>query len=94
VFHRWRESREDSLRICGSRDGIEPLRAVRVNIEIMRAFVQLHRMLGANEELARRLDTLEQKYDGQFREVFRAIRELMTPPRRAQRTIGFHGARR
>jgi len=39
-------------------------RAVRVNIEIMRAFVQLRRMLGANEELARKLDALEQKYDG------------------------------
>ena len=38
--------------------------AVRVNIEIMRAFVQLRRMLGANEELARKLDALEQKYDG------------------------------
>jgi hypothetical protein len=37
-------------------------RAVRVNIEIMRAFVQLRRMLGANEELARKLDALEQKY--------------------------------
>jgi hypothetical protein len=69
-------------------------RAVRVNIEIMRAFVQLRRMLGANEELARKLDALEQKYDGQFRAVFQAIRELMTPPRRPQRTIGFQGARR
>ena len=69
-------------------------RAVRVNIEIMRAFVQLRRILGANEELARKLDALEQKYDGQFRAVFQAIRELMTPPRRPQRTIGFQGARR
>jgi ORF6N domain len=67
-------------------------RAVRVNIEIMRAFVQLRRMLGANEELARKLDALEQKYDGQFRVVFQAIRELMTPSRRSQRTIGFRGA--
>jgi hypothetical protein len=66
-------------------------RAVRVNIEIMRAFVQLRRMLGANEELARKLDALEQKYDGQFRAVFQAIRELMTPSRRPQRTIGFRG---
>ena len=66
-------------------------RAVRVNIEIMRAFVQLRRMLGANEELARKLDALEQEYDGQFRAVFHAIRELMTPTRRPQRTIGFQG---
>ena len=67
-------------------------RAVRVNIEIMRAFVQLRRMLGANEELARKLDALEQKYDSQFRVVFQAIRELMTPSRPPQRTIGFRGA--
>ena len=46
-------------------------RAVRVNLEIMRAFVQLRRMLGANEELAGKLDALERKYDGQFRAVFR-----------------------
>jgi len=64
-------------------------RAVRVNIEIMRAFVQLRRMLGANEELASKLDALEQKYDSQFRAVFQAIRELMTPSRPPQRTIGF-----
>ena len=64
-------------------------RAVRVNIEIMRAFVQLRRMLGANEELARKLDALEQKYDGQFRVVFQAIRELMTPPQPPRRSIGF-----
>lgn len=64
-------------------------RAVRVNIEIMRAFVQLRRMLTANEELTRKLDALERKYDGQFRAVFQAIRELMTPSRRSQRTIGF-----
>ena len=69
-------------------------RAVRVNIEIMRAFVQLRRMLGANEELARKLDALEQKYDSQFRAVFQAIRELMTPSRPPKRTIGFRGVGR
>ena len=66
-------------------------RAVRVNVEIMRAFVQLRRALGANAELARRLDALEQKYDGQFRVVFHAIRELMTPSRSSRRSIGFRG---
>ncbi len=66
-------------------------RAVRVNIEIMRAFVQLRRILGANEELARKLDALEQKYDSQFRAVFHAIRELMMPSRPPKRTIGFRG---
>jgi hypothetical protein len=55
-------------------------RAVQVNIEIMRAFVRLRQMLGANVELAKKLDALEKKYDAQFRVVFDAIRELMTPP--------------
>lgn len=64
-------------------------RAVRVNIRIMRAFVQLRRALGAHAELARKLDALEHKYDGQFQIVFEAIRELMTPSRSPRRTIGF-----
>jgi hypothetical protein len=64
-------------------------RAIQVNIEIMRAFVRLRRMLQTNEELARKLATLERKYDGQFRVVFDAIRELMTPPPHARRRIGF-----
>ena len=66
-------------------------RAVRVNIEIMRAFVRLRRMLATHADLAQRLDELESKYDAQFRIVFDAIRELMAPsdpPRK--RRIGFH----
>jgi hypothetical protein len=66
-------------------------RAVRVNIEIMRAFVRLRRMLASHAELARRLDELERKYDSQFRVVFDAIRELMAPPPEPRRKrIGFH----
>ena len=64
-------------------------RAVRVNIEIMRAFVRLRQMLESNAQLAKKLDTLERKYDGRFRVVFDAIRELMTPPVPAKRRIGF-----
>lgn len=64
-------------------------RAVQVNIEIMRAFVRLRQMLGANVELAKKLDALEKKYDAQFRVVFDAIRELMTPPAKAGKRIGF-----
>jgi len=65
-------------------------RAVRVNIEIMRAFVQLRQMLASNAELARKLETLEKKYDAQFKVVFDAIRQLMSPPARPKREIGFH----
>ena len=64
-------------------------RAVRVNIEIMRAFVRLREMLQTNKELARKLDALETKYDSQFKVVFQAIRELMTPPPKPRKQIGF-----
>ncbi|NWF52847.1 MAG: ORF6N domain-containing protein, partial [Nitrospirae bacterium] len=55
-------------------------RAIKVNIEIMRAFVRLRQLLASNKELARRLDELEKKYDAQFKAVFDAIRQLMIPP--------------
>jgi hypothetical protein len=64
-------------------------RAVRVNVEIMRAFVRLRRLLETNKELASKLAELEAKYDGQFKIVFDAIRELMTPPETPRRPIGF-----
>jgi len=66
-------------------------RAVRVNIEIMRAFVRLRQMLATHAELARKLEALEKKYDTQFKAVFDAIRELMTPTESSKRRIGFHG---
>jgi len=64
-------------------------RAVQVNIAIMRAFVQLREMITSNKGLARRLNELEKKYDGQFRVVFEAIRELMAEPAPKSRRIGF-----
>ena len=68
---------------------LQSKRAVQVNIEIMRAFARLRRMLASNEELARKLAALERKYDAQFKIVFDAIRELMTPPTPKRRRIGF-----
>lgn len=64
-------------------------RAVRVNVEIMRAFVRLRDLIGHNRQLARRLDELESRYDRQFKVVFDAIRELMAPPAVPRRRIGF-----
>ena len=64
-------------------------RAVLVNVEIMRAFVRLRQILGAHADLARKLAALERKYDSQFKAVFDAIRELMTPPPAKKRPIGF-----
>jgi hypothetical protein len=65
-------------------------RAVQVNIEIMRAFVRLRQLLSSNAELARKLEALENKYDRQFKAVFDAIRQLMSPPKEKRREIGFH----
>ncbi len=64
-------------------------RAIHVNVEIMRAFVRLRQMLASNAELAHKLDTLEKKYDTQFKIVFDAIRQLMTPPETKKGRIGF-----
>jgi hypothetical protein len=64
-------------------------RAIKVNIEIMRAFVRLRRMVASHADLARKLDALEKKYDAQFKVVFDAIRQLMTPPESKRRHIGF-----
>jgi hypothetical protein len=64
-------------------------RAIQVNIEIMRAFVRLRRILAAHAQLARKLDALEKKYDNQFKVVFDAIHELMTPAPASRRRIGF-----
>ena len=55
----------------------------------MRTFVRLRRILATHEDLARKMVALEKKYDAQFKVVFDAIRELMTPPVPAKRRIGF-----
>jgi chromosome condensin MukBEF ATPase and DNA-binding subunit MukB len=68
-------------------------KAVRVNIEIMRAFVKLRAFISSNQELARKLAELEQRYDRQFKVVFDAIRELMSPTEPPKkRRIGFGGS--
>jgi len=64
-------------------------RAIAVNIEIMRVFVRLRRTLSATRELARRIDALEERTDGQFEVVFDAIRALMNPALKPKRRIGY-----
>ena len=64
-------------------------RAIRVNIEIMRAFVRLRRLLSSNEALARKLAALERKYDKRFQAIFEVIRKLMIPAETERRPIGF-----
>ena len=64
--------------------------AVQVNIEIMRTFVRLRQVLATHKALARKIEAMEQKYDGQFKVVFEALRALMEPPKRTKKPIGFH----
>ena len=64
-------------------------RAVEVNIQIIRVFVQLREMIASHKDLAKRLNELEKKYDAQFQIVFDAIRELIVPPDEDRRKIGF-----
>lgn len=65
-------------------------RAVQVSIAIIKTFVRLREMLAGNAALARKLEELEGKYDHQFKVVFDAIRQIMTPPEPPRRRIGFH----
>ena len=66
-------------------------RAIMVNIQIMRAFIQLRRMLLANKDLRHKIEAMERKYDKQFAIVFQAIKQLLEPPpAKEKRVIGFH----
>jgi len=68
-------------------------RAVKVNIAIMRAFVKLRQTLETNRELAHRFAELESrvgKYDEEIAGILDAIRQLMAPPEKQRREIGFH----
>jgi hypothetical protein len=72
-------------------------RAVQVNVAIMRAFVQLRQVLSGHAELARKFAELERRiagHDGAIRSLFAAIRQLMAPPKKPHREIGFHAIKR
>jgi hypothetical protein len=64
-------------------------RAIEVNVEIMRTFVKLRQWLSTSKELDRKLDSLEKKYDGQFKVVFEAIRLLMKEEVKPKHKLGF-----
>ena len=68
-------------------------RAIRVNIEIMRAFVRLHQLLASHKELAQKLEELERHlkvHDEHIQAIFSAIRQLMAAPEKQPKKIGFH----
>jgi hypothetical protein len=63
--------------------------AIKVNIEIMRAFVSIRRMALNYSDLVSRIDSLEEKFDNQFTEVFQALRYLIEPPQKPRNKIGY-----
>jgi hypothetical protein len=71
-------------------------RAIAVNIEIMRAFVELRRVAGSFEELQERLNQMEldigarlSEHDEQLRQIFAVLRQLIAPPAPPKRPVGF-----
>jgi hypothetical protein len=63
--------------------------AAQVSIQVVRAFIKLREAVASHKELTQRIDELEKKYDGHFKLVFDAVRQLMTPPEPKRRKIGF-----
>jgi hypothetical protein len=63
--------------------------AVRVNIQIMRTFVALRKLLDTHKDLSKKFEEMEKKYDQRFQTVFEAIRQLLEPPAKSDRKIGF-----
>ncbi len=63
--------------------------AVQVNIEIIRAFVKLRKMIDSHKELRQQIQDLEKKYDKNFKAVFEAIHHLIAPSEQTKRPIGF-----
>ena len=64
-------------------------RAIRVNIEIIKAFVTLRKLLVRHKDLKKKIEEMESKYDEQFRVVFEAIRQLFSEDEKLKRKIGF-----
>ena len=64
-------------------------KAIKVNIEIMRAFVSIRKMALNYTDLVSRIDSLEEKFDDQFTEVFQALRYLIEPPQKPRKKIGY-----
>ena len=64
-------------------------RAIQVNIQIMRTFIKIREMLATHKDLKQKIEELEKKYDAQFKVVFDAIKQLMEPPQKTRKRIGF-----
>ena len=64
--------------------------AVRMSLQVVRAFVRLQEILATHKDLARKIEEMEMQYDANFRVLFNAVRRLSNPPVRKKRMIGFH----
>jgi len=64
--------------------------AIHASIQVVRIFIYLRKLLLSHEDLGRKIESLERKYDTQFKVVFEAIKQLMAPPDVPKRRIGFH----
>lgn len=64
-------------------------RAIQVNIQIMRSFVRLRQMVTSHDDLRLKLESLEQRYDEQFKIVFDAMRQLLAEDEEPKTEIGF-----
>ena len=64
-------------------------RAIRVNIQIMRAFIKLRQMYISHKDLKRKIAAMERKYDEQFQIVFEAIKQLIEEDEKPKKKIGY-----
>jgi len=64
-------------------------RAIKVNIQIMRTFTRFREMLMTHKDLKEKIEAMEKKYDYQFKIVFDAIKQLLEPPEKTKKKIGF-----
>lgn len=64
-------------------------RAIQVNIQILRAFARLRQLMSSHEDLRRKIESMERKYDDQFRIVFEAIKQLLREEEIPKKKIGF-----
>jgi ORF6N domain-containing protein len=65
-------------------------RAVQVNIAIMRTFVHLRALLATHEDLRRKIEQMEKRYDAKFSAVFATLKQMLEVPVARKKEIGFH----
>ena len=63
--------------------------AIRASIQIVRTFIRLRKLLATHQDLAQKLEQMEEKYDAQFKAIFEVIEQLMEPPEQPRKPIGF-----